>query len=260
MSELAGASVLITRPGTPGEQLCAQLHQAGADAWHLPLMEIVAVGDLNSLMSQLRQLQHGDLVIATSRHAVKNADRLLRQADIGWPTDLHYLAVGPSTAEAWRKCGLDQVALPATYNSEGVLQHQWCQQQPGRVLILKGEGGRPLLEHKLSAQGWQVNRAILYRRQIRPQPHRDFLSQWHSRKINAIVVTSTELFDGLWQTLSATPELLEQTPIVVASERIAQHARNKGAHHIWIAQGADNLALLRALTNCYQDNPNLEAE
>jgi uroporphyrinogen-III synthase len=251
---------LITRPGIAGEQLCEMLRAAGAQAWHQPLLTVLPLGDAAAFTKQLQRLESKDLIIANSQHAVQCAQRLLDQNQSTWPTAARYLAVGPATAQAWSHFGVRNVALPTSFNSEGLLEHAWCKQKQGRVLILKGEGGRDLLESKLKARGRDVNCVSLYRRQPTNIPATERISQWQTLKINAIVVTSTELFDTLWQVLSASPGLRDTCLFLVASERIAQHAREAGARQVWLAQGANNSALFNALIHCYQDTVNLEAE
>lgn len=248
---LQHARVLITRPGQRGTELAELLRARGAQAWHQPLLQILACGDPEQHAQAIQQLTAGDLMIAISRHAVQQAHRCLHESGQGWPTQCRYLAVGPATAQAWRAAGVSQVELPVSYNSEGLLAHPLCQtDSPARrVLILKGEAGRPLLEQQLRVRGWQLEALALYRREPVQCAPGSLLAKWQSWRINAIVITSIELLQQVHRTLSDAPELLHQCSIIVASQRIAQQAARDGFKRIQVADGAENQALLTAIAH-----------
>jgi uroporphyrinogen-III synthase len=116
-----------------------------------------------------------------------------------------------------------------------------------QVLIVRGEGGRPLLGDSLRARGAKVGYAEVYRR-VRPQADiAPLIARW-SGEIDLVTATSAELLDNLVGMLGeAGWPLLRRTPLLVISERMRDAAERLGFETILLAPGADDASLLDAI-------------
>lgn len=142
--------VWITRTEPVASRLAQRLSQAGVTCLVEPVLGIEA--------TRLKMPDEAfDLVIFVSVHAANLGKSQLRE-------NLTWYAVGAATASALQR--LD-VLCPPTDNetSEGLLELPGLQEGNGRVVLLVcGEGGRPLLQDTLRERGFNVQRFEVYRR------------------------------------------------------------------------------------------------
>jgi uroporphyrinogen-III synthase len=119
------------------------------------------------------------------------------------------------------------------------------------VLLVKGVGGRELLEPALTARGAHVETLDAYRRCIPADrsgvPQLE--AQWRDSGIDIVTLTSVEILDSLLSMLSADGRaLLAATPFVTLSARIADAARAQGlAGTCVLSRNADDDALVGAI-------------
>lgn len=244
-------SILVTRPSPAGEQLVNRLRAQGRPAWHLPLIDFFPGRELAQLPERLAALAPADLVIVVSQHAVNYAHPFLTRQGVSWPSHLHYLAVGRSSG----LCLHTASGLPVDYprdgdSSEHLLALPVLKQVEGlNALILRGNGGREVLEEALRQRGAKVCYSECYQRS---PVHYDGDQQ--SRRclqlgVNTLIITSGEM---LHQFYTLIPDYfhaswLLQCRLVVVSERLGALARQLGWTDIVVANAADNDALMRVL-------------
>lgn len=226
-NDLAGLRVLVTRPAHRAGPLMEKLAAAGAVPLLFPLLEIrpAAGPELAALRTRLADY---DLVIFISPTAVKFAAAALQD---GWPETLPLAAVGPGTArEIHRQFGRDDVLVPATGSgSEALLAAPALQQLAGqRVLLVRGAGGRDVLERELTARGATVDHAVVYHRQ-RPAEAGPLNTALREQALDLILIHSSEALDNL---LALTePDLhaaLREVPLLLSHPRQTERARALG--------------------------------
>ena len=240
---LNGAGVLVTRPAHQAGRLCALVEACGGRPVPFPALEILDPSDPTAARSLLRAANDFDLLLFVSANAVERAAPWLPR-----PLRAALGAVGEGTARALRAAGLEATILPTTRaDSEGLLALPALQAMRGkRVLIVRGEGGRPLLGDELRARGAEVHFAEIYRRTLPAADPSPLVASW-PRRVRVVVTTSREILDNLVTLLGdAGRPLLEQTPLVVVSERMAMHARALGIRRVIVAAGPGDEALVRA--------------
>ena len=139
--------VFVTRPGKPGATLTDALSLHGIQAVHVPTLQIVP-------LSSEAPDKTFDACIFISPTSVDNS--FIHDPDwLGGETKV--IAVGSGTAAALQQRGMLEVLIPATFNSEGLLAMAELSDVAGKqILLVKGEGGRPLLEEVLAQRGAQV--------------------------------------------------------------------------------------------------------
>ena len=241
--DLAGLTVVLTRPAGSAGALARQVRARGGQALLLPGLSLRGVADPAAARHQLQQALQDDVLIFSSPAAVRHAARLgpLRsQAGV--------LAVGQGTLRALRRQGLVQARAPHRQDSEGLLDEPLLQQLDGRrVALIGAAGGRALLGPTLAARGAQLREVHVYRR-LPPRLDR----RHHSALLAAspplvMLVSSAEALGHLAAQLPPPAwQLLRDGVAVVSSERLRDVARAAGFTRIVQAPSALGAAMLDA--------------
>lgn len=244
-SVLSNKTILITRPDGREKHLRQLFEQAGANVIHYPVFSIQPPPelDIKQLMKLHDQLHSFTMAIFISPTAVE-------QSQIYFPVlpeHLTVVSIGSKTSEALQQHDIQVNIEAAEHNTESLLKStafQMPQLQGQRILIFRGNGGRPLLGDTLIQRGAQVRYVEIYRREIPPHPP---LSLQQITSLDAITISSNEGLDNL-VTLMEDPSLLIDTPIVVPSPRAKTLARQHGFKFIVLAKNATDEAAISALT------------
>lgn len=242
---LQGLGVLVTRPADQAQRLGEAIEAAHGRPIVFPCIEISGPADPAAVADQLKNAGSYDLLIFISVNAVQYAFDLLPDS---LPANQQIAAVGAATAGHLDGLGLEPTLVPDQFDSEGLLAlPALADMTDKRVLILRGNGGRELLAQTLRERGAEVAYAEVYQRLIPQRSAANLVSGW-ANWIDAVVVTSVEILDNLI-TLLGTDGLakLQATPLVVVSERLAEHARSRGCRKLYLASQASDGALLKAL-------------
>jgi uroporphyrinogen-III synthase len=171
-----------------------------------------------------------DLMIALSQHAVSAyLSNYYRASHRG----AKVLAIGPATARGLINSHSFHVEMPDEANSEGLLALPALQQlgKEQSVWLLTGEGGRDVVAQALSKR-CILSRFNLYRREA-SMPKTLSLEQVKSIWIGSI--------HGLQQ-VSAGAEglgLHRNIPLVLPSQRVADHASSLGWYKLVVCQGSE---------------------
>jgi uroporphyrinogen-III synthase len=229
MPALHGVGVLVTRPEQQAMPLCRLLEIEGASTLRLPAIDIRPLGNRRETVARVGALENFDVIVFTSANAVRFGAPLLDEK-----RDLTLAAVGPATARALNQAGY-RVAVEPTLSadSEGLLRHPRLEHPAGRrILIVKGSGGRALLEEELERRGARVMVADVYERMpAAPSPAAlaALLAGFVAGAVQVITATSLEIAGNLMHL--ATPALRAEFARVhwlVPGERIAAGLRGLG--------------------------------
>jgi uroporphyrinogen-III synthase len=249
--DLAGRGVLVTRPRAQAAVLCQLIADAGGRVIAFPTVEIEAAGDKEVARAILAE--PADLLIFTSRNAVHFALDLFPGGVL--PSGPLLAAVGKATAEALTSAGRAPDLVPTgRYDSESLLALTELQNIRGlRAIIVRGEGGRPVLGETLRVRGAEVAYAEVYIRTLPDVEVSELLAAWE-QKVQFVTATSGEILDNLLLLLGeAGRARLLATPLAVISERTRQDAEGRGFVRIALAERADDAALVQALCQLASD-------
>ncbi|MBL8264942.1 uroporphyrinogen-III synthase [Steroidobacter sp.] len=243
MPPLAELTVLVTRPASQAAGLCEQLGQHGAAAIAFPAVEIAP-------LTAAAASGH-DLIVFVSVNAVAHGVQLIEKA----PT-ARVAAIGRATAAALAQTSLPADIVPeAGFNSEALLAHPDLTLGDGaRVLIVRGDGGRELLQESFTSRGLVVETREVYKR-VRPTiddaTRQAVELRWANEGIDVVTATSIETLHNLIEILSDRGRaLLRETALLVASRRIAEAAQAAGLNGtVIVANGADDASMIGALAN-----------
>lgn len=243
--DLAGRGVLVTRPKDQAAVLCRLIEAAGGRPIPFPTIDIEPAVDLDAARRLLAE--PADLLFFASRNAVDYALPLFPGGRL--PADPRLAAIGKATAEALAAAGRTPDLVPAgRYDSETLLTQPALQDLRGqRVLIVRGEGGRPLLGETLRARGAEVRFAEVYRRALPAVDPARLVADWDAQ-VQLVTVTSGEILDNLLQLLGEAGRApLLVTPLAVVSDRTRQEALRLGFARVELAERAEDAALVAAL-------------
>jgi uroporphyrinogen-III synthase len=116
-----------------------------------------------------------------------------------------------------------------------------------RILIIRGQGGRELLQETLSARGARVDCLECYRRAAPPFDSAHCMEQLARTPVELILVSSG---DGLLQlSRLLTPREntnLAGTALIAPSQRVADMAAEQGWRSVRCAENASDAAMLEA--------------
>jgi uroporphyrinogen-III synthase len=252
MVDLAGLSIINTRPVARAGQLQSALVAAGAVVYSLPLLEIRPVALAEEQRQWLLDLDRYRWVFVVSPTAAELGLQLLSDYWPQWPVDVEWLAVGESTAEVLRQALLNPI-VPAEESSEGLLRLPVFQQlrSGDRLLVLRGEGGRNVVRDSLQTQGVRVDYLNLYQRWL-PEGSD---GHWQTIKAHglpdAVILTSGETLNS-WLALAG--DVAADILAVVISPRLAALARNAGLKTCIIAASTRSDDIIDALSTWHNSS------
>ena len=247
-SGLHGCTVWVTRPQAQALPLCRLIEQQGGQAVHVPAVAITPCLDAAELRDCLALLP--ELLIFCSRNAVLHAPISTLLANRPVP---RCIALGSGTACELRGRGVRVLSHSgAQASSEAVLTLPMlgsAAMRGCRVLLVKGEGGRTVLQDVLGRRGAHLRTLSVYRRRRPVGSAAAIEALWVRQPPDIIVITSSE---GLHALCSLTPEWaqgsLDRTRLAVLSRRIAAEASRIGfVGTVQVAAETSDAGLLRAM-------------
>ena len=242
--------VAVTRPTHQAAGLIKRIQDAGGRALPFPTIEIRPPHDVATLHSALGRLSQYDWLLFVSANAAEMGLKAMQEQAVPRPA-AKIAAIGAKTAGVLRHLGWPVNLVPKPpYNSETLLAEPDLQQVRGLwVLIFRGEGGREHLRDTLLKRGAHVDYAECYSRGPTSIDPEILEHAWSRQQLDVIAVTSVEIPRQLITTVGTRNSArLVRTPLVVASERVAQAAREHGwSARVAVAANATDEAMLAAL-------------
>ena len=241
---LTDLTVLVTRPAVQCAVLCAEIERHGGNAIAFPAVEIEPV----AVQATVASVDY-DLVVFVSVNAVEHGARQITRSG-----RTRIAAIGRATAAALAAAELAADIVPeAGFTSEALLAHPQLQLTSGaRVLIVRGEGGRELLQETFVAHGMAVETREVYRR-VRPNVDAGRIAEvearWSDEGIDVVTATSIETLQNLQALLTERGRLLlSSTTLLVPSRRIVEAAVSAGLRgEAIVAAGADDASMIGAM-------------
>jgi uroporphyrinogen-III synthase len=228
---LQGLRILNTRPPNQAQALNQIITNSGGIVIACNTLEIKAVSstfpDINAI----------DKAIFVSVNAVKYCFTQLKQLNLHWPEHIHVIAIGLGTASMLKEYSIAVHELPDVPDSEHLLTLKSLETVKNqRVLLVKGQGGRTLIEEGLRQRGADVINLVVYER-VCPVISRDLIySIWHNDLVDVILITSEYSLENLFKLFGcqANEWLISKTYWLI-SERLAKIATSFGIKKIIIS-------------------------
>ena len=243
---MQGIKVLVTRPEPENSLTCHALSSLGAIPLSLPMLQIKpldAKEDIARLHSQLFNLDTYQFVIFVSKNAARLGAELIDECWPMLPVGIQWLGIGKGTTDTLKQLHIPAITSPG-HDTEAMLT--WlkpAKMRDQKVLIVRGQGGRPDLASGLESRGASVDTLEIYQRAT---PIYDAQTFFFLEEPDVIWTTSGESLNNLTQQIQQLSPNLMNTTLFVPSERVAEHARSNGWRRVICAQGADDQSLIAA--------------
>jgi uroporphyrinogen-III synthase len=229
---LAGKRVLVTRAREQSGRLAEALEALGAEVLRLPAIEIVPPESYAALDAALEQILDFDWLIVTSANGVSALANRLQSLgmDPGQLQQLQIAAVGPATAAALTRLGLEVSAMPEQYVGEA-LAALLCDRVTGkRVLLARAAVARDVVPDELRQCGAHLSIADTYRTVIPSDSVERLRSLFAPAQPwpDAVTFTSSSTVDNFFTLLAAAkmdfPDGLKTVSIgPVTSQTLRRH-------------------------------------
>jgi len=227
--------VLNTRPQQQASSLAQAIEDAGGVSINLPLLEIKPTEIIWN-----KNLNNIYAAIFTSPNAV-HAFFASISPQI-WPHKIKLLAIGQGTAQALMQHGLPAPTCPKQPNSEHLLMLDalhTLQIQNKKILLIKGLGGRTLINTALTARGADVSILDVYQRMLPNHHKKRIQTLWYQDAVDIILITSETALVHLFKLFEPFGEearaWLCSKPYVVISERLRKAAYERGIHTVIVS-------------------------
>ncbi len=259
---LNGLRVLITRPDPLGDDIARVIEEHGGIAVQFPVIEISAPERFVALDTLLCDITDFDLLVFVSAAAIEGFTARLEQQDIRLPESLKIAVMGAKTARLGRDKGLNIDFVPesgAGAGSEGLLaslldRERGMELENTRIAILRGQSGRDLLKAELEKRGAGVTFVPCYTRRVTTRPIQPIVDIWSVGEIDAVLITSGSILDGLIELLGPhNMALLRESSVVTISERIREQCIRQGISRVRVAGGVSSDCLLDTLSEVARD-------
>ena len=243
---LSHIRALVTRPEPQAQALSEAIGEAGGLAWPLPMLSIDALAETQAMRDCLLMLDQFDRIIVTSRPAAKLGMELIDQYWPQLPIHCQWFAIGSSTATELEYYDVRAVFSNQGVDSEALLSlDSFSSVKDEKVLIIKGEGGREVLEEQLSNLGAHVEKLEVYQRSCPTYERNAVVKKLESHSINVILCGSGETLTNLGYYLPMSYRA--DYRLLVPSERVARQAHSLGFQQVTNTCGASNKMMLLAL-------------
>jgi uroporphyrinogen III methyltransferase/synthase len=157
---LQGRSVIVTRAREQASRLVSLLQHAGADVVEVPVIAFAPPDDDGAALRDA--LAHTDRyrwIVVTSANGVDAIAAASPESLGAAPVAV----VGPATADALRRHGVEPTLVPERFVAEGLLEAFPPAEPGGRVLVAQADLARRVLVDELRARGWAVDAVSAYR-------------------------------------------------------------------------------------------------
>lgn len=173
-------------------------------------------------------LENIQKVIVISANAVQYG---LKKIATKLPDSTEYFAIGENTAKLTGALTHQAVHFPEVFNAENLLMLPNLQHvDKQNILIIKGVGGRTIIEETLSARGAIVYTMDCYERHAKDIDLTHEMQTWQNHDVKFLLVTSEESLNAF--ELQVDKEWLYSLTLIVTSERLEHIALEKGLTQI----------------------------
>src|SRR4029450_4699176 len=231
---LKGRRILITREESKSSEFGCMLEERGASVLSIPLIRFVDPDSWEALDQAFLRLGRFQILLFTSATAGERFfDRLHRTAPDGkLPGTISVATVGPKTARAVARHGLEASWVAESFRAEGLLQKLADEKVAGaEILFPRAQEAREILIEDLERRGARVTLAPVYRTLPGDESREPLLSALTSGELDVVTFTSAS-------TVRSFVEMAGNSDIVAASMRgvavaclgeiTAEAARSKG--------------------------------
>lgn len=240
-------TILNTRPSPQNQHLTYLLEQQGWKSIECPAIAIEQI-PADYWQAKMPPLSSINQIIFTSHHAVCGFFEACQ-----FRNPINVYAIGRATAKILAAYGINTCIIPHEQSSEGLLQCAQLQDVAQQnILLVKGSGGRSLIESTLSSRGAHIHVLDVYQRKAPQHLQTCINTLWQNDAIDIVLYTSEESMNNILGVYgesaietNITVWLLNK-PALVISKRLTLIAQKKGFTNILSAEPATIIETLLA--------------
>ncbi|GBD31955.1 hypothetical protein HRbin33_00917 [bacterium HR33] len=250
---LAGKRIVITRPDPDAARLAGRLRSLGAVPIVAPSIEIEFT-DPPELARALERISEYDWIVFTSKNGVEAVFRLARELERR-ENKPRIAAIGPATAQALRRRGVEADLIPERYVAEAVLE-ALGNVSGLKILLPRANIARRTLVDGLREKGAVVEEIAAYRTRSR-KAHRARGPEAESLDAaDAITFTSSSTVRGYVENWPVPPG----AKIVCIGPVTARTAAECGLRVDAVAERYTEDGLIAALLDLFAESAERESQ
>jgi uroporphyrinogen-III synthase len=237
---MRGKTVLITRSRDQASELRIKIEQMGGSVIEFPVIQTIPPQDKGPLDQVLRELTTFDWILFTSANGVSFFFQRMEELQITLANvQVKIGAVGPKTAQALAKKGVEVAVTAADFKAEGLLaalEGRLC--SGDRILLPRANIARETLPVSLKEWGMNVVEVTAYETVPATEGVEKVVHDLKEGSIHFITFTSSSTVQNFVKALSkeALPELLVNVKIVCIGPITAETALKLGLHVSGVAE------------------------
>lgn len=229
--------------------MCERLRRLGAVPVAAPTIRIVPPGPGEPLDAALRRLDAYDWVVVTSANGARAV--LARARAMGLDPasagGVRWAAVGPATAGALRRAGIEVALVPPRYRTDAIAE-ALGDIAGRRVLLPRADAAGPALAVTLRARGADVDEVVAYRTEVAPARSRARIRRLVAgRQVDTVVFTSASTVRGLVRLLGGDRQALGGMLVACIGPVTAAAVQQEGLRPDIVAEDHTTDGLIRAL-------------
>ena len=248
---LTSIRALITRPQTQANSLAEAIKIKQGKAWVMPMLAITPTIENHQIRNTLLSIDSFQKIIVTSHHAASFGLKSIKHFWSQLPNNQEWYAIGPKTASMLNQYDIDAIIPFKGSDSESLLKINNLSNIIGtKILVMKGQGGRSIIEETLKIRGAKVECLDTYQRQTLNYSKNTIPNLLKRHKINVIICASGETVTNL---LNFLPKIYRHhLCLIVPSKRVEKQFTTSHFNQLIVADGACNEAMLSALLTLQQ--------
>jgi len=257
---LLGKRILVTRPRAQAGRLATLLEASGAEVVTFPTIAIEPPEDWGPLDAAIRALGTYRWALFTSVNGVAAFRARLAHAGLDGRSlaGRRVAAIGPQTADALRRAGIEPELVPDEYRAEGLLRALGPRLERGdRVLVVRAAEAREVLPRELEAQGHPVTVVPAYRTVLAEHGGERILALLRSGRLDAVTFTSPSTVGGFLALVghAEAQRLLEDVVVAVIGPVTGDTAAQHGLRVTVMPREYTIPALADALAGHFETSP-----
>lgn len=226
---LAGKRIVVTRSAVTARTLAEALEALGAHPLECPTIELAPPDDFGPLDRAIGALERYDWLIFTSPAGVDSFVARMRvlSRDMSECAAARIAAIGPATAQRWRRDGPGEVEVPGEFRAEAIAAMLGEERIRGaRFLIPRAQTAREALVDLLRRMGAAQVDVVAAYKTVMPANHdlTEIKRSVAAREIDLISFTSPSTVNNFCALVELQPGL----PAAVIGPITAQAARERG--------------------------------
>ncbi len=205
---LFGKNIVITRAREQASNLVTKLSEYGANVIEFPTIEITEPDDFTEVDNAIENIDSYNWIIFTSVNGVKLFFKRLqaKNKDSRSLSNANICAIGPKTAEMFRKFGIIPDLVPEKYQAEYIIEGLKEKGIDGKKFLLpRAKVAREVLPEKIKENGGIIDVVTVYKT-VMPETDKELVTEYFkNREVDYITFTSSSTVKNFFEILKDEP-------------------------------------------------------